>query len=343
MRATWWLLSATIVCACGPSPKPVVVTSCPTPAEPSVVAAPCVISGNGDYSFFSEYDLYLTRESKDAVAVVHHPGAVGASWSDLPEPSNDDKARAKIELDAHHGLRFTGFATLAGRGFHVVRRIDVQPGHVWVRAASPVEIRGAKDGRIFVAGYDESFRATTTCENLTFTRTLPREKDDVVRSGGRPIYLGGPTLHLAANAGSCALVALPAAWTGSLQSFESRDGWMHVRGGGTSFVFDGWSPLAELTTTEPDHDRDTNCPADDTDRCSKTAIAKLDADVTLTPGVGTRIATLEKGTKVDVVAQQGDYSAFELPSKDIVAPATKRFWVRASSLDPAAGLDGCPE
>jgi hypothetical protein len=342
MRARGWLLSAVFVSACAPAPRAVSVTSCPSPAEPSAPWAPCVIRGSGDYSFFSEYPLYLTPESKDAIAVVHHPSAVGASWSELPEPSKTDGARARIEIEPQHGLRFSGYATLAGRGFHVIHRVDLRPGHAWVRAGSPVEVRGARDGRIVVVGYDERFEVTTTCENVAFVPSLPREKDDVERSGGRPIYTALPILHLAANANGCALVALPAAWTGDLQSLESRDGWAHVRGGGASFVLDGWSPLAELTNVVPARDRDFGDPLDDMDRCGPTAAAKFDADVSLAPD-GPRIATLEKETLVDLLSTKGDFSAIALHSRNIVAPDAKQFWVRSSVLEPRPGVDGCPD
>ena len=321
---------------------------CPEAAAPEPSSVRCVVRGDSDYSVFDEFPLYTKRDATRAIAFMHHPQGIDAEWSEFPAPTDGPDRRARIATHGKHTLRFKGWAPLRGRGFILARRVDIHPGHIWVRAGSPVEIDGEVDGRMHVVGYDEPFDAVTSCDAIAWSKkSASRGDDDVRRTGGTPVYPLTDAFDLAAEPDGCPLASL--AWSHDVFAFEQRDGWAHVRGGGASYVFDGWAPLAQLTHVAKPRDRDFSDPADDTDGCPREAHVIKDAEVRVGETAdGEPFASIDLGTTVHIVRRRGEFVAFELPSKTIIAPPKEQLWLPSEALDqqladgvPVEDDDGC--
>lgn len=334
---------------------------CPAEIRPTPSPAPdCRISGDGNLDWQHSFALYRGPADPEPVAIVHHPDRVAVAWTEFPPPSADEKTRrsrrARVELGDQDLLRFTGWAALDQIAFQLRSRVDINPGHLWLRAGAPVEILGWQHGELHIAAHYLAdargpTRTRTRCDDLVYTNnTAPTTPDDRPSSLGARLYPTVDDLPLAAAPDGCTVTQLHTRFGIDLHEIERRGDWVHVAGG-EHVAFDGWVRAAHVQRTPVKFDRDFITNPDDHDSCAIAANVDHDAPVR----VGTaprgsaigqaevRAAILLRGAPGGVTADDGAaWVAFEFSSRAIVAPERQSFWIRRTdiTLDDSSG---CPD
>jgi hypothetical protein len=280
------------------------------------------------------------------VVVVH---SARVTWSGFPPPDAPGQ-RARIDLGGQRLMRLRGFASLHEASFLLRRRLDVVPGHLWLHAATPLEVLGEDaNGLVVVPGRDAEAgarpRVTIACRDVDYATHI----DGAAR---RPRARDAPLVHLKTDdaplsvaPGGCAFTSLST--REGLHEIERRDGFVRVRGG-TYVGFDGWLRASDVRRDPGERSWGPGCgPPDDVDVCPDAI--RVVADTTPVFVRGAEIGAMEAGAQVVAGERRGDLVAIELLGREVTAPDGERFFVRASALqrlpEAAAGAaldDGCP-
>ncbi len=239
----------------------VLARSAPLPASVAAVQrAPrstCVIVGDGERLSGAEdpppFDLFTAADARAPALVVEGSSSVAIAWSELPRYPGSNH-RARVALGGQRLVRFTGWASLSGRGFQIRLRAFDRTGHLWATGGSRAEVLGAAGKEIVLrvaTGFAEPSRleVTTGCANVAYHPfNLPVTHDVDAPSTGLVVENRAARIALAdaPKGPAVASFVLPADTTLRLPVLEARSGWIRIAAEYQGIGFDGWVPGASM-------------------------------------------------------------------------------------------------
>jgi hypothetical protein len=327
----------------------------PTTPVDETLLGECRVVGTGERAHWGgdheyvRFDVFPSRESRDAALVIAQPEAVAVTWSHFPSPS-DHKRRAEVGLGGQKHVRFDGWSTLAGRTFTAEKRLFAEPGHLWARTGSPIEMLGA-EGRVAVARVATPFASPTSlvvrggCDGVAYSpeepeRTTP-ERKALTTATTRTHTLA---LFTAPSGQAFTTLAFEEDFTLGLDVMARKDGFVRVVGEAEDIGLDAWVRAGDI---EEDAIGGLGLHGFGTSGCGgvtmsvEHGVVKRDTALfvgkTPIPIAG---AVVEKDAEIRF--QRGDettvggrtYVAFDFEDFEITAPDEQRMWIAKDLIDP---------
>lgn len=336
-RAAMWMIAASVA-VLGASGSALAGE-----AAPPGSGAGCVISG--DAYVAKDTTIYSEASAGNAIGVF---SGARSPLKATNFPSDATTGRAQINTGA--GFRLEGFADPRALTIFGARDLAVVPGHVWISAATPLQIVGASPGQLRVrhpaeAGLSRPLTASAICEALTFdqgTRPLyeiPKNaRGYVAKQGSLDLYdeAGGSVVHTLHISGE---------GNGQLMwGTTMRGGYVHVTMRSSIYV-DAWVKFADVRALPRGELMDQVVPPSRVQSPASLALKEFVSEmqapkqISLYYGRGETnptIGVLEQGAEIYVLETVVGWATV-LPKKLHVLPHSDRaFWVKAADLGLAS-------